>query len=410
MADAPSLVVVLKGYPRLSETFIAQELLGLQQRGFNLTLLSLRRPTDASLHPIHREITAPVHYLPEYLHEAPVRVLRALAAARHLPGWSRALAAFRADVVRDRTRNRVRRFGQAAVAAALVPPTATALYAHFLHTPASVARYAALMLGLPWAASAHAKDIWTTPEWDLAEKLAEVQWCATCTQVGADHLRSLARNPSRVMLAYHGLDLGRFADPGPRPQQRDGSLLEDPVRLLSVGRLVEKKGFDDVVAALAALPPQLAWRWDHIGGGPLKRTLAAAVAEAGLSHRVTWHGAQPQQTVLAAYREADLFLLPARIARDGDRDGLPNVLMEAASQRLACVASTVSAIPEFIVAEESGLLVAPGDREALTTTLIRAITTPALRQQLANAGRQRLVAGFSMDAGIDAIADRLRQL
>ena len=142
---------------------------------------------------------------------------------------------------RDRTRNRVRRFGQALVLAHELAPDITHLHAHFLHTPASVARYAALLRGLKWSCSAHAKDIWTSERWEKSEKLADCAWAVTCTRANLDHLSALAPE-GRVHLSYHGLDLARFPPPlGPRPA-RDGAEAEDPVVVLSIGRAVEKKG------------------------------------------------------------------------------------------------------------------------------------------------------------------------
>ena len=350
----PAIAVILKGYPRLSETFIAQELRELERLGAELRLVSLRHPTDRTCHPVHREITAPVRYLPEYLHQEPRRVLRGLAAARRHPGFARARAAWLRDVRRDPTRNRIRRFGQACVLAAELEPDVTHLYAHFLHTPASVARYAALMLDLPWSCSAHAKDIWTTPDWELADKLAGLEWAVTCSAAGRDRLQALAPAPDRVGLVYHGLDLDRFPPPpGDRPP-RDGSAAPGPVVILSVGRAVEKKGYDDLLDALARLDPDLCWRLRHIGGGSLCRRLKAQAAQLGIAGRIDWLGAQPQESVLDEMRHADMFVLASKIAADGDRDGLPNVLMEAQSQGLAVLATEVSAIPELIIDRTGG--------------------------------------------------------
>jgi len=269
-----SLAVVLKGYPRLSETFIAQELKALEDRGFAFDIWSLRAPYDDRTHPIHAEIRARPRYLPEYLHDAPLRVLRGWRAARRMPGYARALRLWRADLARDRTRNRVRRFGQACVLAAELPAEVRFLYAHFLHTPASVTRYAAAMRGVGWGVSAHAKDIWTTPDWEKAEKLADCAFAVTCTASGAAHLADLAAAPERVALAYHGLDLARFPDP---PDGRP----DGPFTLLSVGRLVEKKGYDVLLDALSRLPEGLDWRFVHIGGGKLARPLAEEAARRG---------------------------------------------------------------------------------------------------------------------------------
>lgn len=399
--------VVLKGYPRLSETFIAQEILALEQRGFALMLISLRHPTDRKRHAVHGEIRAPVSYLPEYLYQEPLRVLRGWWRARSRPGYTSARRAFLRDLRRDLTPNRIRRFGQACVLAAELPPAVSRLYAHFLHTPASVARYAALMTGLPWAASAHAKDIWTIPDWEKHEKLAEMDWLVTCTAFGARHLRDLAPAPERVRLLYHGLDLQRFAAApagSDAANSRDGSDPAQPVRLLSIGRAVEKKGYDLLLDALATLPPHLHWRLTHVGGGPLRAALERQAAALGIDDRIDWRGAESQGEVLARYQAADLFVLASRIARDGDRDGLPNVLLEAQSQGLACLATRVAAIPELIEDGKNGVLVAPEDAAALAAALARLIAAPSERRRLGRAGQQRVQADFDMKAGIDTLA------
>ena len=207
-----AVAFVLKGYPRLSETFIAQEIRALESRGLDIRIYSLRHPTDRARHAITGEIRAPVGYLPEYLHDEPWRVLRAWLALRGNPGYRAAWRCWRADFRRDRTRNRIRRFGQALVLAHEMPPDIGHLHAHFLHTPASVARYAALIRGLKWSCSAHAKDIWTSDNWEKSEKLADCAWAVTCTRANLDHLAALAPE-GRVHLTYHGLDLKRFPPP-----------------------------------------------------------------------------------------------------------------------------------------------------------------------------------------------------
>ncbi|MEO8303032.1 MAG: glycosyltransferase family 4 protein [Betaproteobacteria bacterium] len=401
------IAVVLKGYPRLSETFIAQEILALEQRGLRLALYSLRHPTDDDAHPIHAEIRAPVTYLPEYLHDEPARVWRGWRRVRRLPGYRAARATWWRDFLRDRTRGRIRRFGQALVLAAEMPAEIAHLYAHFLHTPASVTRYAALVRGLAWSCSAHAKDIWTLPEWEKREKLAASAWITTCTGVNAKHLRDLAGPSHRVDLNYHGIDTRRFPPSTLRQTPHDGHSSASAVALLAIGRAVDKKGFDDLLRALALLPPDRHWRLTHIGGGPLLPALEASARALGLSERIEWRGPQSQAAVLAAYRSADIFVLPCRISDDGDRDGLPNVLLEAQSQRLACVSTTVSGIPELIDDGRNGLLVEPRAPAALADALARLIADPALRERLGEAGYARATGAFAMDASADRLARRL---
>ena len=402
----PSAVgFVLKGYPRLSETFIAQEILALERRGLAIRLYSLRHPTEGATHPVHDAIAAPVHYLPEYLHQEPARVMRAWRALHGTRGYEEAYRVWRGDLARDRTRNRIRRFGQALVLAHELSPAVDHLHAHFLHTPASVTRYAAMIRRIPWSVSAHAKDIWTSPEWELAEKLADCAWAATCTAVNQRRLAALAP-AGRVMLVYHGLDLGRFPPPQGLRSSRDGSDPADPLRFLSVGRAVEKKGYDDLLAALAMLPDTLAWRLDHIGGGAELHRLRATAAALGLAERITWHGAQTQGFVLQAYRSADLFLLACREASDGDRDGLPNVLLEAQSQALAVVSTRFSAVPELVQDAVTGRLVEPGDRAAMAAAIAAIAAAPDVRARLGRAGQDRVRARFALDRCIGPLADR----
>ncbi len=402
-----TIAIVLKGYPRLSETFIAQEIHALERRGLALRLYSLRHPTDRATHPVHREIRAPAAYLPEYLVDEPRRVMAGWRHARRLSGYKQARRAFLKDLARNPTPNRLRRFGQACVLAAELPADVVWLYAHFLHTPSSVARYAALMTGLPWSASAHAKDIWTTPDWEIREKLRDAEWMTTCTESGHDRLAGLAPSPERVALNYHGLDFARFPAPERARPLHDGGAPARGVTLLSVGRAVEKKGYEDLLQALARLPDDLHWRLLHVGGGARRKALRAQATRLGLDAHVDWRGALPQDQILALYRSADLFVLASRIAADGDRDGLPNVLMEAQSQGLACLSTRVSAIPELIEDGDTGMLTPPGDVAALAEALAHLIRNPQERARLGAAGALRVRARFTMNAGIDALAERL---
>ena len=398
---AGKMAVVLKGYPRLSETFIAQELLALEERGHRFDIWSLRQPYDGGrTHPIHDRIQATPRYLPEYLKDEPRRVLRAWRAARRLPGYRTARAIWLRDLWRDRTPNRIRRWGQALVLATELPQDVQLVYAHFLHTPCSVTRYAAIMRGLPFGLSAHAKDIWTIPDWEKREKIADAAFGVTCTGSGAEHLKSLDRTDDTVSLVYHGLDLTRFPE---APERRSTG---ETLHLLSVGRLVAKKGYDDLLDALSQVSCD--WRLTHIGGGALSGTLSARATELGLSDRIDWRGKQNQTEVIEAMRQADVFVLPSKIADDGDRDGLPNVLMEAASQKLPIVSTHVSAIPEFITDGIHGRLVSPGDADALADAIDAMATDPAERTAYADAAYARLVSEFGMNAGIDILDNLLR--
>ena len=405
-----SIAVVVKGYPRLSETFIAQELKALEERGLRLRIYSLRHPYDRVAHPIHGEIGAPVTYLPEYLHNDPRRVGRGWRTARRKTGYRKAALLFKRDLWRDISRNRLRRFGQACVLAAELPSDVRALYAHFLHTPSSVARYTAHMCGLPLAISAHAKDIWTTPDWEILGKAVDASWITTCTQAGATHLAKITADSGKIRLARHGLDLDRFSAAPRSGSHKDGTNPDDPVLILSVGRLVEKKGYADLLHALSRLPDTLNWRFVHIGGGELRDRLTEQAHKLHLAARIEWLASQPQTIVLEWLRRADLFVLASRIAAGGDRDGLPNVLMEAQSQSVPCIATVVSGIPELIETGTTGLLVPPADPDSLAEAIQRLIRAPDERARLGAAGERRVRTGFSMNTGADQLAGWLLEM
>ena len=396
------VAILVKGYPRLSETFIAQEIAGLEDHGLAPLIVSLRQPGETALHPVHRRIRADVLYLPEYLKDDPARVKAGRDFAERQPGFEAARAVFAADLERDRTANRYRRFGQACVLARELPQDIGWLHTHYLHTPASVARYAALIRGLGWSFSAHAKDIWTTPAWELTEKLGSASFGVTCTAANLDHLKSLAPHPERVELVYHGLDLSEVKPATAPPGGKKGSF-----RIVSVGRTVEKKGFGDLIRALTLLKDR-DWRFDHVGGGALTGKLRQQAEKAGIADRITWHGSLVRGAVFDLLARADLFVLPSRIARSGDRDGMPNVLMEAQAHRLPVVSTRVSAIPELIEDGVTGLLVPERDPRTLAAAIVRLMDDPAFAERLARAGDRKVRERFSPEPGIDRVAALLK--
>jgi glycosyltransferase involved in cell wall biosynthesis len=402
------IAVVVKCWPRLSETFIAQEMAGLEARGLNLMIYSLRYRTDPTIHPAHARVRAPIAYLPQYLKDDTLRVVRAWWKVRRLPGFSAARQRFLHDLIRDRTFHRIRRWGQAMVLAAEMPVTIERIYAHFLHTPASVARYAAIMRGLSWSGSGHAKDIWTSREWELRRKLADADWLITCTNFALSRLKGLVANPSRVQLVYHGLDLAHLPLPPIRECRRNGSDPTDPVVILSVGRCVQKKGYDDLLEALARLPARLHWRFEHIGGGILHEELKERASRLGIADRCTWLGAQPSADVFAAYARCDIFVLASKTAADGDQEGMPNVLQEAGYQGMAIVSTRSAGIAEFVEDGVNGLLVAPAAPDDLCAAILRLVSDPALRAQLGAQATHVVQARFSFENGIDRIATALR--
>ncbi len=403
--SAPALAIVVKGFPRLSETFVARELQALEARGLAFSLYALRHPgSDAAL--VENKVSAAAHYLPEYLHEAPLRVFAAAVRVRRMPGFAAAWRAFRADLTLEFERGRVRRFGQACVLACEMPESVRHIYAHFAHSPASVARYAAIMRGIGFSISAHAKDIWTAPAWDLRQKMREAGFVTVCNRAGYDRLATLGGG--RLNLIKHGLATDALIAAAPA-QTRDGSASNDPVRLVSIARAVEKKGLRTLVDALAQLPRGLAFRFDHYGGGPLINELKEKTRGLGLDDRVTWHGPQTHAAVIAALDRSDLFVLPARMGSDGDRDGIPNALLEAQARGLAVISTRVGGIEEAVADGRTGQLVAPGDADALAAALRELIRRPQAREALGREALAHARRAYDAQAGYDALADLIRK-
>jgi glycosyltransferase involved in cell wall biosynthesis len=396
------IATIVKGYPRLSETFIAQEILGLEKRGIAQLIVSLRHPSEGKVHDINREIKADVLYLPEYLKDDSFRVRKGRKWAEAQPGYRAALKAFRADLKRDPSVNRRRRFGQACVLARELPPDIDWIHTHYLHTPASVARYAALIRGMGWSFSAHAKDIWTTPQWELRRKLADASWGVTCTRANLDYLRSLTDAPGKIQLVYHGLDFSRFPPVAEGAAKTGGTFT-----IVSVGRAVEKKGYADLLRALAMLGEDRNWRFEHTGGGALSAQLKQQAAKLGIADRITWRGPQESSFIFDMLKRADLFVLPSRLARSGDRDGLPNVLMEAQAFAVPVLATNVSGIPELITHGNTGWLVPERDPRGLAKAMRQLMADDALRLRLAKAGAKNVREKFSSEPGVDFVAAKL---
>ena len=402
------ICVVVHAWPRLSMTFVAQELVGLEQEGLDLWIATWGTP-DKIRHPIHDQLKAVVHRLPK---GGPglKRLVRAWRKVRQTDGYAAARKQFWGEFRKDPTKRKLRAFARGVILAAELPEDIRAIYVHFIGSSATVARYASMISGLPLAASAHARDIWTSSEADIRAKLAVMKWCATCTTIGADHLQTLADADGKVHLIHHGLSFERFPSDVPERSRADGSDPNEPVKLLSVGRAVEKKGFDVLLDALASLPPDLHWGWTQVGDGKIIDRLRRRADELGLSDRILWLGARDQRAVIELYRSSDLFVLPCREASDGDRDGLPNVLMEAQSQGLACLSTDFSEIPELIVNGETGLLVPSAEAAPLGSALESLIRSPGERVRLGLAGYKRVRSRFESEAGIRKIAMLLRQI
>ena len=408
MRESPKVAIILNCYPQTSETFIAQELLGLQRAGLAFEIISLETPRNLRRSSLNDAIKAVVHYIPHPLLALP-SVFRAWRRVRHLPGYKEARGEFLGDLARTGNPLLMLPFARALMVCDQVRERAVRLHAHFINNPARVARYAAPMMSVFWSCSAHAKDIWTQRNGTLLAILSSAKWTVTCSRHGYERLRSLSPRPERVHLSYHGLDLDRFSlFEGERPA-RTGSDCCRPLRLLTIARAVPKKGLDTLLHALSILADDLHWHLVHVGAGDHLSALQRLARGMKIGHRITWLGSRSQDEVLELYRDADLFVLPCRTAPNGDRDGVPNVLVEASSQRLACISTTVPGVLELLTDEENAILVPPNDPRALASAIRRLAADPGFRNRISRSAENRVRRDFDYRSSITLLLGLLNQ-
>lgn len=392
-----TIVYVMKRYPRLSETFILNEIRAMERLGTRMHIYSLLPPEPPPHHPMVAEVKAQLHALParlltkarvvagahaRMLAAAPLRyagtALRALfwsaATTRPWSVWKQfARSGFLADTCR-----------QAGI---------RHIHAHFANAPAAVAHFASLMAGVTFSFTAHAKDLYLTRPRVIRRRARAATFVATCTGYNVRYLHGLLGTESdKVQLVYHGIDLSQFGAAAPVQAVPDASPL-----LLSVGRLVEKKGHDDLIAACAMLRNQgRLFRCMIVGEGPLRQALEAQIADLGLTDTVTLAGAMTHADLVHLYTRASVFALAPRITENGDRDGIPNVIAEAMAAGVPVVSTEVSGIPELVVDGHTGLLVPSNQPERLAAAIERLLGDTETAAALAGAARGRLASEFDL--------------
>jgi predicted glycosyltransferase/glycosyltransferase involved in cell wall biosynthesis len=411
-AEGPIVGFILKGYPRLSETFIAQEIQLLEARGMPIEIFSMRAPREKLRHPVHDLIKAKVLYIPEEKFLRPSIVFQNILAAWNFPRTylMSLLHAASASLRRGHLSpfKRLLQAGWLVQKRGLGRPDCNVvhLHSHFLHVPTEMTFYLHKITGLPFSISAHAKDIYTSTKEEILERVQAAKLLMTCTHFNAVSLRRIVgeRHESKIHEVYHGVSLERFQR---LPEVKETDLPK--LRLLTVARLVEKKGFDDVFQALALLKRKGIVLPYHIyGDGELRESLGALAKE--LEIEVEFHGAVAQPVVIESYRAGGVFVLGSREVADGDRDGIPNSMAEAMSMELPVVATNVSGIPELVTDGVTGLLVPQRSPEQLAMALQRMVTEPGLARSLGQAARKRVKEVFDADRCIDRCWDLLSPL
>jgi glycosyltransferase involved in cell wall biosynthesis len=375
--------------------------------GVPIHVYSYRRPGAAVPHECVRLIESPITYLPDPLYRHPLILLGAHRAFyRVQPERYRRTARYVWTRVRaERSTDAWRRFLHAGYLAQLAAQDGVGrLHAHFAHGATRLAMLTSMLTGLGFSFTAHARDIYTADESLLREKIEAADYVVTCTRANQDHLRQLVRADVRtkITVGYHGVDLGKFG-------QRTQAPAEDVPLVLSVGRLVQKKGFPDLLRACRILTDKgHRLRCMIVGDGPERARLEAMIHKLELDAVVSLPGGSSQEDLLDIYRRATVFALPCRILENGDRDGIPNVLVEAMAVGLPVVASSVSSIRELVRDGENGLLVRERDGEDLAAALERLLTDRAMRERLARGGRRTVTEHFDATVNIRTLAHLLQ--
>ena len=385
---------LLKRYPRFSETFVVAEILAHEAAGTTLDILALRPVAEAHFQGSLAAVRSPVTYVPERPGK-PAHLWALLDDLRQ--NWPAAWRSLEHAEIIDPDD-----LFQALWVARFVRERGIEhLHAHFATVATTVARLVSLMTGVTYGFTAHAKDIYHDYPEDqqLGLKLRDAAYVVTVSDYNVRYLRAhFGADAAAVTRIYNGLDLAAMPFRSPAARQ--------PL-ILGVGRLIEKKGFDVLIDACRRLADQgLDFRCRIIGGGERRADLERQIAGLGLENRVELAGPLPRERVQAAMQEAAVLAAPCVVGADGNRDGLPTVLLEAMALGTPSIATPVTGIPELIEDGRCGLLVEERDDRGLATSLRRVLEDGDLRHRLAVAARRRIEADFDVHEN----AARLRAL
>lgn len=406
-SNSAKIGYLLKTYPRLSETFILNEILELERQGVSLEIFSLRQPPrDGKFHPDVEKVKAKVTYIPSLLPEFSWGKLWSLLGAnlrllKRNPQYY--VNAFKFYFSRPE-RRRINEFLQAgSLAFQLKERGITHLHAHFANVPTSIAEIVESFGFIKYSFTAHAKDIYLSEKEVLDRKIKKAKFVLTCTKYNTEYLQELSTSDTPIYLSYHGLNLDRF-----QPNLNIIGQDEESPLILSVGRLCEKKGFPYLFEACQILKQKgHNFRCQIVGYGPMKEELQQLIETLEIDDRVSLLGQMAQDEVVKLYAKADIFALPCKITEDGDRDGIPNVLIEAMAMEVPVVSTDISGISELIEHKINGILIPEKDAKALAEELEQLLTQPQLVRELKKACRSKVLQQFSLDKNIKQIKDLL---
>lgn len=398
-----NVAYMLDGFPIISETFILQEILELKKRGLNIMIFAREGvsdiPYNSLSHPESRRLVEETCYLNPYaivkkkkwLHfltflKHPVRYLRTFYFS-YLEGGETFIAFKSAPLYIREMKNR----------------NIQHIHAHFARRACTFSMLISMITGIPYSFTAHAHDIYVSDSMDISNHIRAAEFVITCTAHNQSYLLEKygSQADGKIKRNYHGVDTHLLKPAGERIVKGK----EYGMSILSVGRLVEKKGFPYLIQALSQLKKVLnePFTLNIIGDGPEKDYLCQMVKECDMSDHIFLRGPRPFEEIRRFYEEADFFVLPCIIARDGDQDGIPNVILEAMSAGLPVIATNLSGIPEVITNGVDGFLVPPRDSHSLADSIKRLSQDRGLRDAMGRNARKKMEERFNKDQHIDEL-------
>lgn len=392
---------LVKTYPKISETFVLQEILELQKETFAMNIFSMQKPTDEQFHKAFDLVKPDVNYLSSENRQCNATINTHL---QFICGKPRAyLKTFVFTFTRSEG-GTLSQFLQAVYFSGLVQEKGiTHIHAHFASEPSGLAELVSCLCGVSYSISAHAKDIYLQDKSSLCRKIRHARFVVTCTDYNRRFLQAVNQSKTPVYCLYHGIDSARVT--AENDQQLEQSTV---LRILSVGRLREKKGFPTLLAACHLLYKKgCRFQCDIVGYGPDREKLQALIEHYQLTACVRLLGKLTHEKLVALYRQTAVFALPCQVSDDGDRDGIPNVLMEAMSFAIPVVSTNISGIPELVEHNKTGLLIEAKNEQALCYALKHLLYNPDLRKQLGDAGKQSVLSRFSVKQHIAHLKELL---
>ena len=384
---------LLSQFPETHETFILREFNALRNKGMEFCIISLKRCKDRVVHPEAKDLLKQTIY---------GRLYSRWSIAYGFKHPLRAMAAF-GYILKTYFRQPYELVKAIYVwlecfylANIIKREGITHIHSHWATMPTTAAVILSKLTGIPYSFTAHAWDIFVNTS-GLAEKIDKAKFVVTCTEYNRKYLSDLyaKRYPLnakrfKIHLNYHGVELDKF-----NFDRRPSTIDYRPARILAVGRLVEQKGFEYLILACKILEKRgIDFECKIIGEGLLRQSLEHCAINCQVASKVQFLGVQSQSRIRQLLKDSDMFIAPSMVARDGDRDGIPNVILEAMAMGVPVIASEISGIPEVVVNGNTGLLVSSANSISLALAIENLWRDPGLREKLALNARKLIEEKF----------------